>query len=102
MDENAQIQAKFFTKDERYSVPDTPFSISGSTTSEQLSSLINTLLRESSSGDAENDGEPTFDFLIDGELLRETLQEHLEAHKIQQENVVLVEYVEKCPPSVAR
>ncbi|XP_037279096.2 ribosome biogenesis protein WDR12 homolog [Rhipicephalus microplus] len=98
MDENAQIQAKFFTKDERYSVPDTPFSISGSTTSEQLSSLINTLLRESSSGDAESDGEPTFDFLIDGELLRETLQEHLEAHKIQQENIVLVEYVEKCPP----
>lgn len=98
MDENAQIQAKFFTKDERYSVPDAPFSISGNTTSEQLSSLINALLREAQPTDENENEEPTFDFLIEGELLRQTLQEHLEAHNIAQEKVVLVEYVEKCPP----
>uniref|UniRef100_A0A023GK11 Ribosome biogenesis protein WDR12 homolog n=1 Tax=Amblyomma triste TaxID=251400 RepID=A0A023GK11_AMBTT len=96
MGENAQIQAKFFTQDERYSVPDSPFSIAGNTTPEQLSALINALLQESG-GDGESDG-PTFDFLIEGELLRETLQRHLEVNKIPQENVVLIEYVEKCPP----
>lgn len=97
MGETAQIQAKFFTKDERYSVPDTPFSIAGSTTPEQLSSLINALLKESSA-QPDQDEQPAFDFLINGELLRLTLEEHLETKEIPQETIVHLEYLEKCPP----
>lgn len=48
MSENStpgQIEVRFITKQERFAVPDTPFSIPSKTKVENLSSLVNQLLK---------------------------------------------------------
>ncbi|XP_064470998.1 ribosome biogenesis protein WDR12 homolog [Ornithodoros turicata] len=93
----SQVQVKFRTKDTKYSVPDTPFSVTGNASATQLSSLIHTLIKESAS-DEETRELPVFDFLVNGELLRLPLEEHLHVKEISQETVIHIEYFTRCPP----
>lgn len=87
----SQIQAKFFTRQAEFSVPVEPISLDGTTTPEQLNVLINSLLER---GDGEH---VEFEFLTGEEIIRSTLCEHLEDAGIPIENIVEVEYAEKCP-----
>lgn len=68
----------FFFLLRRFSAPDAPFSVPVSLDHDALSQMLNQLLTE---------GEPSwvateFDFLIEGELLRQTLQEHVRRQKL--------------------
>ncbi|KAK6166649.1 hypothetical protein SNE40_023293 [Patella caerulea] len=94
MDENTpHVQAKFYTKQSQYSVPDTPFSVPITVGVEELSSLINGLLK----GDEIEDESVKFDFLINEEFLRVALNEYLEQRNISTENVLEIEYIEHHP-----
>ncbi|XP_041365510.1 ribosome biogenesis protein WDR12 homolog [Gigantopelta aegis] len=93
MDENVpHVQAKFFTKQKHAAVPDSPFSVPSNVSTTELGDLINGLL-----GDNRGAGRQQFDFLIDGEFLRVTLEKHLHDKGISLETVVEIEYVERHP-----
>ena len=113
-----KIEVFFSTKQLKYAIPNTPFSIDTTMKVENLSSLINGLLRgmpmwfnllnisisynqlvsifisetiESSWKEVE------FDFLIGGEFLRLTIEDHLQIKDISSESTLEIEYVEKFP-----
>lgn len=87
----SQIQAKFFTKLKEYSVPDTTFSIPSHVTCSELNNFIHTLSSDNSEG--ENIKKISFDFLINGEILRLPLQQFLEQKNISSETVVEIEFI---------
>ncbi|ELT91178.1 hypothetical protein CAPTEDRAFT_178717 [Capitella teleta] len=88
------VQAKFFTKQKGISVPDSPFSIPYNVGVIELSSLINSLL---SQDEAESRGLVNFDFLVDGEFLREPLNQFLQRKEASTESVIDIEYLERQP-----
>lgn len=92
--DQGQIQVRFYTKQDKFAVPDTPFSISLKINVENLSNLINELLKETV-GPAWKEIE--FDFLIGGEFLRTSFNDHLKSKDISTENTIDVEYVERFP-----
>ncbi|XP_031568261.1 ribosome biogenesis protein WDR12 homolog isoform X2 [Actinia tenebrosa] len=99
MADEGQVQVRFFTKQKRYSIQDTPFSIPAKASQDELNSLINGLLSQMEDENTESDedmkGELQFDFLIENEFLQENIQKHMEAKKISTENVVEIEYILK-------
>lgn len=96
-EELSHLQARFFTKQEQYAVPDSPFSVPAAVTVTELASLINKLLDQDVADDEDEHRKVDFDFLIDGEFLRLALGKHLEEKGISSETVVEIEYVEKQP-----
>lgn len=87
------VQVRFFTKQSIYAVPDAPFSVQAVVGTKELSSLINSLLKENTSDNAAVD----FDFMVNGEFLRVTLNKHLEQKGISHETIVEIEYIERHP-----
>lgn len=91
-----RFDVKFFTNLEEYSVADTVYQLSGASTGSELNQLINTLLEESS-----DEWIPVeFDFVVEGTILRESLEEHLEEvpgreDGVSSEKEVKIEYVRK-------
>jgi len=95
MESNApHIQVKFVTKQEKYAVPDTQFSVPITVGHAELNSLINNLRNESEDASSEVE----FDFLVHGEFLRQPVNEFLTERGISAETVVEIEYVEKSSP----
>ncbi|KAK6620315.1 hypothetical protein RUM44_006716 [Polyplax serrata] len=90
----AQLQIRFITKEEQYAVPDAPFAVSSNIVVKELNALVNELLQESQISSHKH---VDFEFLVDGELLRTNLQEHLDLKEISTENVVSIEYFQKHP-----
>ncbi|XP_008468889.1 ribosome biogenesis protein WDR12 homolog [Diaphorina citri] len=91
----SEVQLKFFTKQEKYAVPDLVFAVQGNLGVPGLNSLINEILKEDSNEDNYKDIQ--FDFLIAGELLRTSVTSFLESKGISSENVIDVEYLESTP-----
>ncbi|KAH9524518.1 hypothetical protein Btru_027074 [Bulinus truncatus] len=85
------FQAKFFTKQEQYSIPDCPYSIPSSVTAKELNNIVLSVLFE---GETENNN-AGFDFLINGEFLRTSLDVYLEEKNFSSETVIEIEYVER-------
>lgn len=89
-----QIQIRFVTKQQKYTVPSYPLSVLSTVDIRDLNNLLNGLLKESDLITQEIE----FDFLISSEFLRTSLVEHINERGISTETVVDVEYVEKHPP----
>lgn len=95
--QSSQLQIRFVTKQERFSVPDNPFAVPSSVTTNELNDLVNQLFQEGN-----NAGKTVeFDFIAGGELIRTALGEHLAGRGISVESVVDVEYLERHPPPEA-
>ncbi|KAI9184259.1 ribosome biogenesis protein ytm1 [Blastocladiella emersonii ATCC 22665] len=88
----SQVQVKFYTAQTEYSVPGAAILVPTNFKRRGLSEVINHLL-----GKAEGD-QVNFDFLIDGVLLRTTLDAYLAQHNLSVENTLSVEYVVALPP----
>ncbi|ESN96548.1 hypothetical protein HELRODRAFT_107575 [Helobdella robusta] len=99
MDDFAEkkLQVKFVTKQLKYAIPDVPISLPENVSTKELNNLINQLLFPDQSADVY----VNFDFLINDELLRQSLIEHVTEKEIQIEDTIVIEYVDKLPaPSV--
>ncbi|ORZ38719.1 WD40-repeat-containing domain protein [Catenaria anguillulae PL171] len=88
----SQVQVKFFTSQQEYSVPSAAILVPTAFKRRALSEIINHLL-----GKSESD-QVTFDFLIDGVLLRTSLDSYLSQHGLSAENTVSIEYMVSLPP----
>lgn len=91
----ALLQIRLVTKQNKYAVPDTPFTVPSTVCCNELNSLVNELLR--GNHEEKQNGEIDFDFLVCGEILRVPLCEHLEEHCVSSELTVEVEYFERMP-----
>ncbi|XP_013787235.1 ribosome biogenesis protein WDR12 homolog [Limulus polyphemus] len=89
-----ECQVKFYTKQVKYSLPDSIFSVPGNATSSELSDLINALLKDWSEEEWKT---VEFDFIVGGQLLRLSLQELLDKKEISNETVIEIEYFERYP-----
>ncbi|CAM6107149.1 unnamed protein product [Calypogeia fissa] len=90
-----QLQVRFSTKleDEKFHVVNTPFAVPSSLNRYGLSEIINALLGLS-------DKPIPFDFLLDGELLRTSLETYLLAKNLSAETILEIEYMPAVlPPS---
>lgn len=77
----------------RYAVADVPYSVPAKVDSTSLNKLVNQLLKDSG-GILKT---VNFDFLIQNELLRVPLHEHLLERGLSVETVVEIEYLERTP-----
>eukprot|EP00741_Cyanophora_paradoxa_P021906 tig00021428_g21146.t1 len=84
-----EIQARFVTKLSSIRVADVPISLPRKLTRLGLSEVINHLLSL--------DPQRSFDFLIDGEFLRTSLDRFLTKKGLSGEAVITIEYVESVP-----
>ncbi|MCO5547838.1 hypothetical protein L7F22_001290 [Adiantum nelumboides] len=83
--EERQIQVRFATKlPPELRVASTPFSLPAHLTRYGLSEVINALLG--------SEKPQPFDFLVDGELLRTSLEQLLLTNKLSAESILNVEY----------
>lgn len=78
----------------RYAVSDSPYAIKSNISTTELSTLVNALLKET---DASIVKSVDFDFLICGELLRSSVEEHLQEKGVSTEDTVELEYFERLP-----
>ncbi|KAG2450685.1 hypothetical protein HYH02_004524 [Chlamydomonas schloesseri] len=91
MAEETQVLVKFVTKlPAHLRVPETPVAVPSDLKRYGLSQIINHLLAL--------DPPRPFDFLIDGELVRKSLEQHLLAHNLSAESTLEVEYVPAVVP----
>lgn len=90
-----RIQVRFTTKLKApFKLPSTSITIPSNLTRFGLSSIVNNLLKD---GDEDWETEP-FDFLIDGELVRMSLEEFLLAKGISAEKILEIEYIKAVAP----
>lgn len=94
-DQSTQLQIRFVTKQDQYSVPDTPFAVDSTVTTSELNSLLNQLIQESTID--ENFKKVDFDFLAAEQFIRTNLGEHIASRGVSSETVIDVEYVERLP-----
>lgn len=91
----AQLQIKFTTKQQIYTVPDVLLSVPTNVDSTSLNKLINKLLEEEACDEYNKFIE--FDFIVLGELLRISLSELLESKAISAEATLEIEYIKRAP-----
>ena len=93
---SAKIEVKFVTKlEERYKVPETPFSLPGRLTPHGLSEAINHLLGNNA---ADEGSVPAFQFIVADEFLSGSLEQHLIDRAIPTgEGTITVEYTLAMP-----
>ncbi|KAH6560581.1 hypothetical protein BASA50_001390 [Batrachochytrium salamandrivorans] len=85
-----RIQAVFFSRQSKYAVTDTPILVPTSLKRYGLSEIIGHLL---------NLGTPVpFDFIIDGQFIKSSLQHTIDANSLSTESILRIEFVEASLP----
>ncbi|XP_057299577.1 ribosome biogenesis protein WDR12 homolog [Hydractinia symbiolongicarpus] len=84
------VQTKLFTKLRKFNIPDSPFSLPVASGCTELNSLLKGILSEE-----EKSEHVKFDFLINGEFLRSTIQEYITRSDVSTESVIEIEYILK-------
>ncbi|KAK5666031.1 hypothetical protein BDV3_006964 [Batrachochytrium dendrobatidis] len=85
-----KIQAVFFSRQSKYAVTDTPILVPTSLKRYGLSEIIGHLL---------NLETPVpFDFIINGQFIKSSLQHTIDSHSLSTENVLRIEFVEASLP----
>ncbi|XP_065855380.1 ribosome biogenesis protein WDR12 homolog [Euphorbia lathyris] len=93
--EERQVQARFITKlKPPFKAPTTSITIPANLTRLGLSTIVNSLLK---AGDPDWENHP-FDFLIDGELIRMSLEQFLLVKGISAEKILEIEYLKAVVP----
>ncbi|KAJ3091204.1 WD repeat-containing protein 12 [Quaeritorhiza haematococci] len=88
---DSQIRVVFKTRQQKYVVTDTPLNLPTNLRRFHLSEIINHLLG--------NTEKPVpFDFVIDGKILKTSIQKYIDEHSISTENILEIEYIESIPP----
>jgi len=87
----AHVQAKLVTKLKKFQTQDAPFSLPIHTGSNELNSLLTSLLQ----GEESKEETLNFDFLINGEFLRSNLKDFIEANNLLTESEIEIEYILK-------
>ncbi|KAL7746289.1 ribosome biogenesis protein ytm1 [Sorochytrium milnesiophthora] len=85
-----QLQVRFSTQQTEYAITDTPIMVPLTLGRYALSEIVNHLLAK--------DKHIPFDFLVDGVLLRTTLEEYLASKNLSAENIVTLEYIVSVTP----
>ncbi|XP_065174470.1 ribosome biogenesis protein wdr12-like [Sycon ciliatum] len=91
--EGKHLQITLSSKDDRYSVGDSPFSIPSKVTCSELNTLVNELI----SAGNEDHSPIEFDFLLVDELLRSSLEESLTERGLSSEATLDIVYFPKHP-----
>ncbi|EGV61198.1 ribosome biogenesis protein ytm1 [Yamadazyma tenuis] len=96
-EEKSQVKIKFITKeDESLAVSEAPLYVPISLKRYGLSEVVNHLL----ANDSESENPIPFDFLIDGKLLRTSLEDYLTKNALSSETFLTLEYTRAVlPPS---
>ncbi|XP_063613078.1 ribosome biogenesis protein WDR12 homolog [Penaeus indicus] len=90
------VLVKFITKQKQYAVPGVSVSVPADASNEDLNEIIKTYICQGSKIKAED--VPTFDFIVEGQILRRLLDRHLQKLGKSFENVINIEYFERLPP----
>lgn len=93
---NGQLQVRFVTKDQQYSISSNVFGIDRNLTVDGLNKIVNSVIR--STNDQHADVE--FNFLTNGYLIKKQFNEHLELIQSEsgEEKIVEVEYLIRNEP----
>ncbi|KAJ2450854.1 ribosome biogenesis protein ytm1 [Coemansia sp. RSA 2336] len=86
----AQVQIRLVAKQEKYKVPDAPIVVPQQLQRYGLSEIVNHLLG--------HEKPVPFDFLVDGQFLRESIAKYLKENSLSAENILTLEYVESMLP----
>lgn len=81
------VQVKFYTNQPQYAIPDNSYSVPANVGVDELNKLISSQLS--------SDINESFEFLIGGEFLRLSLDEHLQEKSLSSESVVEIQYVKR-------
>lgn len=89
---DAHVQVKFFTTlgIKKYQIEDSPFSIPSEAAWNELNDLLKSLL--SANEGTDDVSQVDFDFLIDGEYLRTSIDDYLASKSLSGESVIDIEY----------
>ncbi|KAJ1834374.1 ribosome biogenesis protein ytm1 [Coemansia sp. RSA 2711] len=86
----AQVQIRLVAKQKKYEIPDAPIVVPQQLQRYGLSEIVNHLLG--------HEKPVPFDFLVDGQFLRDSISGYLKAHDLSAENILTLEYVESMLP----
>jgi ribosome biogenesis protein YTM1 len=87
---DGKVLVRFVTKNPKIRVPDTPMAVPAKLGRFGLSEVINLLLN--------NEKPQPFDFLINTEFIRTSIEKHIRKHNVKEEQFIVVEYTEAVVP----
>lgn len=90
-----QLQLKFTSHDDRYTCAETIHTLPGKAERSQLNEIVKLHLQSHGKLDEISAAKVKFDFVIDNELLRTSLLDHVNEQNLSTENVLNVEFFEK-------
>ncbi|CAF1604515.1 unnamed protein product, partial [Didymodactylos carnosus] len=95
---SAEIQVRFITRLDKYAVPSIPLFIPATSSTQQLSTILKSLLTSAEHFTDKDLANIHFDFLFDGEIIRLPLSQQLNERNIPLERLIELEYIERFRP----
>ena len=102
-EQQRQVPITLRTSQATLSIPSIPYLVPTTWRRTQLSTLVNRLLQQDSSAAGEASGATgaksiPFDFIIDGELLRTSIDQYLASKGLTEESTIEIEYIRSTLP----